>query len=210
MNKNMVLAALGGLLVGVLLGYTIGLSKGLDAAMAIRGGGAPEPMGPVPGGMPGLAQPMPQAGGPPAPSPQQVAEAQQRIAMNQVIVAKDPKNVAAWIGLGNDYFDTRQFQKAIDAYAAALKLQPANPDVLTDQGVMYEQLADYDRALANFEQAQKVDPKHVQSLYNIGVVWSRHKNDPIKAAAAWKKVVELAPQSSQAAEARTGLSQLGR
>jgi cytochrome c-type biogenesis protein CcmH/NrfG len=191
----------------MLAGYSIGVSKGMEA-MAGR-------PGPVAAAPPGMGMPPPGAGAPPAAapgmiSPQQLAEAQQRIAMTQQLVARDPKNVQAWIALGNDYFDTHQAQKAIDAYAAALKLQPANPDVLTDQGVMYQQLADYDHALANFEQAQKIEPRHMQSLYNIGVIWAHNKHDGAKAAAAWKKVIELAPTSPQATEARAGLAGLGK
>jgi tetratricopeptide (TPR) repeat protein len=223
MNKtlSMILTAAAGLFVGLLLGYTIGVNKGLEAA---RGGAAgqgaaamPSPGMPSPGMPPaGMPHPrMPSAGGPLAgvparEDPQAVAAAQQRIAMNQQLLARDPKNVTAWIALGNDYFDTHQAQQAIDAYAAALKLQPANPDVLTDQGVMYEQLADYDHALANFDQAQKIDPRHVQSAFNLGVIWGKYKNQPAKAAVAWKRVLELAPNSPQAAEARQNLAALGQ
>jgi len=208
MNKtlSMVLTAAAGLLVGLLLGYTIGVSKGLEAgrgAPVVQGAAGMPPSGMPPAGMP-------PAGGPAQDDPRALAAAQQRIAMSQQIVAKDPKNAAAWIALGNDYFDTHQAQKAIDAYGAALKLQPANPDVLTDQGVMYEQLADYDHALANFDQAQKIDPRHVQSAFNLGVIWGRYKNEPAKAAAAWKRVVELAPNTPQAAEARKNLAALGQ
>jgi tetratricopeptide (TPR) repeat protein len=200
MQNKVLFGVAGGLLVGLLAGYIIGFevhdAQARRAPGAAMGQGAPQGLPP-----PGTGQ----AG----PGPAQLAEYQQRIDMNQRIVAKDPKNTAAWIALGNDYFDTRQIQRAIDAYGAALKLQPNNPDVLTDQGVMYEQLADFDRALANFEQAQRIAPTHVQSVYNIGVVWSKHKNDPVKAAAAWRKVLELAPTSPQAAEARQGLASLG-
>lgn len=206
MNNKVLWGTAGGLLVGLLAGYIIGFE--VHDAQARRGdvgGGMPSGMGQPPPGMgqppPGMAQQ--------GPGPAQLAEYQQRIDMNQRLVAKDPKNVAAWIALGNDLFDTRQFQRSIDAYGEALKLNPNNPDVLTDQGVMYEQLADYDRALANFEQAQRIAPNHVQSAYNIGVVWSKHKNDPAKATAAWKKVIQMAPTSPQAAEARQGLAQMG-
>jgi len=212
MNKNSMIAAVGGLLVGILLGYTIGMSKGMDSARAmIRDAGpmaAPAPG--LPAGMPPAAMPPPAPGGLPQLPAAMVAEATQRIDMNQRIVAKDPKNVGAWIGLGNDYFDTRQFQRSIDAYGEALKLQPANPDVLTDQGVMYEQIGNYDKALANFEQAQKVNPAHVQSMYNIGIVWMKHKQDDRKALAAWRRVLEMAPTSPQASEARTFLAELER
>lgn len=196
-----------GLLVGLLAGYIIGFE--VHDAQARRGdlGGMPPGMGQMPPGMGNQLPPpaMAQQG----PSPAQLAEYQQRIDMNQRLVAKDPKNRAAWVALGNDYFDTRQLQRSIDAYGEALKLDPNDPNVLTDQGVMYEQLADYDRALANFEQAQRVAPTHVQSMFNIGVVWSKHKNDPAKAAAAWKKVIQIAPTSPQAAEARQSLAQMG-
>ncbi|HET9551804.1 MAG TPA: tetratricopeptide repeat protein [Anaeromyxobacteraceae bacterium] len=209
MNQNTIIAAVGGLLVGTLAGYTIGMKKGMDAAsdMVKAAGGMPAAAAPAPAMPPGGA-PAPAPGAPAGQSPQQVAELTQRIDMNLRIVAKDPKNVAAWIALGNDYFDTRQLQKSIDAYGEALKLQPGNPDVLTDQGVMYEQQGNFDQALANFEQANKIAPTHVQSLYNIGVVYS-HKKDAAKAAAAWRKVIETAPTSPQAAEARAGLAQLG-
>ena len=205
MNKNSMIAAVGGLLVGILLGYTIGMSKGMEAARAmIRDAG---PLAAAPAGLPpGLPPGMP-PGGAPAPMVDMGA-AQQRIDMNLRIVAKDPKNLGAWVMLGNDYFDTRQFQRSIDAYGEALKLQPNNPDVLTDQGVMFEQTANYDKALANFEQAQRVAPTHVQSIYNIGIVYMQHKKDDRKALAAWKRVVELAPTSPQASDARRFLVEL--
>jgi tetratricopeptide (TPR) repeat protein len=208
MNNKVLWGTAGGLVVGLLAGYIIGFE--VHDAQSRRGdlGGMPPGMGQLQMPPPGMGQ-APQGGLPAAPGPAQLAEYQQRIDMNQRLVAKDPKNVAAWIALGNDYFDTRQIQKSIDAYGAALKLNPNNPDVLTDQGVMYEQVADFDRALANFEQAQRIAPNHVQSAYNIGVVWSKHKSDPVKAAAAWKKVIQMAPNSPQAAEARQGLAQLG-
>jgi cytochrome c-type biogenesis protein CcmH/NrfG len=214
MNQNTIIAAIAGLLVGILGGYTYGMKKGMDAAsdmVKAAGGMAPGAAAPVPAMPPGAAPaPAPVPGAPAGgPSPQQLAEFTQRIDMNQRIVAKDPKNLAAWIALGNDYFDTRQLQKSIDAYGEALKLQPGNPDVLTDQGVMYEQQGNFDQALANFEQANRLNPGHVQSLYNIGVVWA-HKKDAAKAAAAWRKVIETAPSSPQAVEARAGLAQLGQ
>jgi tetratricopeptide (TPR) repeat protein len=204
MRNDVLFGTAGGLLVGLLAGYIIGFEVHDGQARAAQ----PQP--PAGGMPPGAMQQAPPPGmGQAGPNPGQLAEYQQRIDMNQRIVAKDPKSVGAWIALGNDYFDIRQFQRSIDAYGEALKLQPNNPDVLTDQGVMFEQIADFDRALANFEQAQRIAPNHVQSLYNIGVVWSKHKKEPAKAAAAWKRLIEIAPTSPQAAEARQGLTELG-
>ena len=212
MNKNLLLGAVGGLLFGILIGYTIGLSKGMSEAQKLLGS-APLPAfdvaAPATGGMPSQLPPqMPPGmpGGATAPS----AEVFQRIEMNQKLVAKDPKLVGVWIQLGNDYFDTRQHQKAIDAYAKALALNPGNPDVLTDQGVMYRDSGRFDEAIANFEKAGKIDPRHVQSVYNLGVVWANDKHDTAKATAAFNKVISMAPTSPQAGEARKALADLAR
>jgi tetratricopeptide (TPR) repeat protein len=210
MNKNLLLGAVGGLLVGVLVGYTIGLSKGMSEAQKLLGSaplpafdGAPSMPPPMPQQMPaGMPGAQPQA----APSP----EVFQRIEMNQKLVAKDPRLVGVWIQLGNDYFDSRQHQKAIDAYGRALAINPNNPDVLTDQGVMYRDTGRFDEAIANFEKANKIDPSHVQSAYNLGVVWANDKHDAARATAAYNKVISIAPTSPQAGDARRALADLNK
>ncbi|MDD2899542.1 MAG: tetratricopeptide repeat protein [Desulfuromonadaceae bacterium] len=117
----------------------------------------------------------------------------QRIAQAEKVVAQDPKNLNAWISLGNDYFDTEQSQKAIEAYGKALEIDPNNPNILTDQGVMYRKVGWYDKALINFEKAQKIDPKHVQSLFNSGIVYAVDLKDHVKARPYWKKILEIDP-----------------
>ncbi|HEX7623891.1 MAG TPA: tetratricopeptide repeat protein, partial [Anaeromyxobacteraceae bacterium] len=133
---------------------------------------------------------------------------QQRLAAEERLTAQNPKDAQAWIALGNDYFDTNQAQRAVDAYAKALALQPDNPDVLTDQGVMYRKLQAFDKAVANFQRASQVDPHHVQSIYNLGVVYAFDLKDQAKAIAAWNRVIEVAPQSPQAGQARQNIQEL--
>ncbi len=116
---------------------------------------------------------------------------QARIAQAEKILAQDPKNLQAWIQLGNDYFDTEQPQKAINAYDKALELKPDNPNVLTDQGVMYRKVGRYDKAVANFEKAQAIDPKHLQSIFNLGLVYADDLKQPDKALQAWSRYLEL-------------------
>ncbi len=127
----------------------------------------------------------------------------QRIAQAEKVVTQDPKNVNAWISLGNDYFDTEQTQKAIEAYSKALEINPNNPNVLTDQGVMYRKVGWYDKALANFEKAIQYDPKHVQSLFNAGIVYSVDLKDHVKARPYWKKVLEIEPNGATAQQIKS-------
>jgi cytochrome c-type biogenesis protein CcmH/NrfG len=140
---------------------------------------------------------------PPAPG-----EIQRRIAAEEQLVAQDPRNVRAWIDLGNDYFDTHQRQKAIDAYGKALELQPNDPDVLTDQGVMYRDLGAYDKAILNFKKASEIDPKHLQSAFNLGVVYAHDLKDTAKAIQAWHRIIEIAPASREAAQAQQAIEEI--
>lgn len=131
----------------------------------------------------------------------------QRIAQAEKVVAQDPKNVNAWISLGNDYFDTEQSQKAINAYGKALEINPNNPNVLTDQGVMFRKVGWYDKALANFEKANKIDPSHLQSLFNAGIVYAVDLKQPEKATLYWEKYLKLDTSSPTALQIKSMMEQ---
>jgi Flp pilus assembly protein TadD len=208
LNRNIMFALIGGLAAGFLAGYFVFSSGSHEAAPIVAAPTNAAPILPVPslgGGVPGGA-PGALPAGPGLPS----AEIQARIARIEAAVLADPKNHDAWAALGNEYFDSHQPQKAVTAYSRALALKPNDPNVLTDQGVMYRDLGQFDKAIANFQQANKLDPNHLQSLINIGVVYSSNLDKPAEAAKAWNKIIALAPNSEQAAQARQMLSQLKR
>jgi cytochrome c-type biogenesis protein CcmH/NrfG len=182
-------------LIGVGLGLVIGLLGGLLLGISMGGSDAP----PAP-----IAQ-QPAPGGAPPPGAANVAG---RISMLEQITAREPKNAQAWVELGNAYFDTREPKKAADAYGRALEVQPNNPDVLTDQGVMFRDLGLADQALANFQKAAAIDPQHLQSRFNQGIVLAFDKKEPQKAIAVWNDLVKQAPTSQQAAQARQLIGEL--
>ena len=204
MNRNIMFALVGGLAAGFLAGYFVFGGGSRDAALPAAATAAPIMPAPSLGGaLPGVA-PGSMPTGPMLPS----AEAQARIAQVQAALLADPKNHDAWVALGNEYFDSHQAQKAVEAYDKALALKPGDPNVLTDQGVMYRQLGQFDKALATFQKANKLQPNHVQSLFNIGIVYANDLDKPAEAAKALNRVLALAPTSDQAAQARQMLSQL--
>jgi len=124
------------------------------------------------------------------------------------IVKNDPISAKTWISLGNRYFDSRQRQKAIEAYAKALQLEPDNPDVLTDQGVMYRELGAFDKAIANFQRASAIDPRHLPSLLDLGILYAQDLKDHDKAIKTWTHLIQIAPASVQAARAQAYIDQL--
>lgn len=177
MNKESSLIAVVALIVGLLGGYLI--------FSISNAGKAQQPGAAIPAG----------SGSP--------TDYVQRIAQAEKIVAQDPKNLNAWISLGNDYFDTEQTQKSINAYGKALEIDPNNPNVLTDQGVMFRKIGWYDKALVNFEKAQKIDPRHVQSLFNAGIVYAVDLKDHVKARPYWKKILEIDPNGATAMQVKS-------
>lgn len=105
----------------------------------------------------------------------------------------NPKDVSALTELGNLYFDAAQYATAIGYYTRSLNEAPKNPDVRTDMGIAYYYTGDADRALKEFDQALKDDPRHVQTLFNVGVVKDKGKNDPKGAIAAWESLLKIDP-----------------
>ena len=181
MNKDSILIATVALIVGLFGGYLIFSISNADKAQ--------QPTVAVQGG----------SGSP--------VDYSQRISQAEKVVAQDPKNLNAWISLGNDYFDMEQPQKSINAYGKALEIEPNNPNLLTDQGIMFRRVGWYDKAIANFEKAGKIDPNHLQSLYNIGLVYATDLKQPEKAFSYWRRYLQLDSSSQTALQIKSMMAQ---
>ena len=131
-----------------------------------------------------------------------------QIATAQALIDRDPTDANGWIALGNAYFDAARMQEAVKAYDKALALKPDNPEVLTDQGVMYRELGQYDKAMANFKNASTLNPRHQPSILDLGVLYAQDLKDAAKAMQAWNRVIEIDPESSQASKARWYIEQM--
>ena len=144
----------------------------------------------------------------PAPAP--VVNQQQQTTILEGIVAREPDNRNAWIRLGHNFFDSGQPVKAIEAYARALELNGNDPNILTDQGVMYRRLGWFDKAISNFEKASNIDKNHQQSLYNLGIVYRYDLQDFDKAITAWEQFIAINPGGPGADQIRSELEILKR
>ena len=139
----------------------------------------------------------------PAPAP--VVNQQQQTSILEEIVAREPGNRNAWVQIGHSYFDSDQPMKAIHAYAKALELNGNDPNILTDQGVMYRRVGWFDKAISNFEKAQTIDINHQQSLYNMGIVYRYDLQDFAKARVVWEQFIAIDPGSPGARQVQSEL-----
>jgi cytochrome c-type biogenesis protein CcmH/NrfG len=105
----------------------------------------------------------------------------------------DPKNAALLIQIAGIYQSTHQFKKAADYFAKALELDPKNVSAHTEMASCLYYSGDVDGAITQLNEALKYNPKDADSLFNLGMIKYRGKNDPGGAIAAWQALVESNP-----------------
>ena len=123
-------------------------------------------------------------------------------------VKKDPKNVNAWVELGNLMMDTRRFQEAIDAYTKALELDPRNVNVRADMGTCYRYIGKPDSAVREYKKVLEVDPRHLNARKNMAIVLAYDLHDNTQAVKEFEKVLEMEPNSPDADRIRAEIQKL--
>jgi cytochrome c-type biogenesis protein CcmH/NrfG len=74
-----------------------------------------------------------------------------------------------------------------------LDVDPKNIAVRDDYASCLYYLGDVDGALAQLNQSLTYDPKHAGTLFNIGLIEWKGKDDVNSAVASWQKLLRLNP-----------------
>ena len=117
-------------------------------------------------------------------------------------------DAAVRTALGNVYFDGERYDQAVTWYEAALALNPRDVDVSTDLAVAYYYTRQTDRALAQIDRSLQINPTHLKTLLNQGIIRAFGKQDLQGAAESWQRVVDIAPSSEEGRRAQQGLDGL--
>ena len=133
---------------------------------------------------------------------------EQKVTALKSVAEKDPKNAKPRIELGNLYFDAERYDDAIAWYEQAVALQPNDENLSTDLGVCYYYTNQPDKALVRFDASLKINPKHVKTLLNVGIVRAFGKQDLPGATKAWEQVIAIEPNSTEAQAAKRALDTL--
>jgi cytochrome c-type biogenesis protein CcmH/NrfG len=118
----------------------------------------------------------------------------------QDVLQKDPKNVSAWIKLGNTTMDAGRFAEAAEAYGKALELDPTDVNVRVDRGICYRRIGRSDLAVEHFRKALEYDPNHLYAHKNLGVVLGNDFRQYGEAADHFQMYVNLAPGAPDRAQ----------
>ncbi|MEW6418947.1 MAG: tetratricopeptide repeat protein [Nitrospirota bacterium] len=142
------------------------------------------------------------------PFPAGPVQTQNEIGLLQDAVRKDPKNLSAWINLGNIMMDTSRFDEAIDAYQHALELDPENVDVRVDMGTCYRSIGRPDKAVEEFRKAVKINPRHLYAHRNLGVVLAFDIGDKKSAIKEFEEYLRLSPDTPDTQRIRQEIAKL--
>jgi len=111
------------------------------------------------------------------------------------------------VASGNWYYDRKNWPRAIEAYEKAIALGVDNSDVRTDLGNAYRFSDRPQKALEQYEIAQKQNPQHENSLFNQGGLYAFSLNQPEKALEIWRAYLARFPQSPNALRTRELISE---
>ena len=122
----------------------------------------------------------------------------------------DPLNPDLLASLGNLYYDAQQYPIAVDYYARVLQSKPSDAAVRTDMGTAFWFMGKADKAIAEFEKALTYVPDNPNTLFNLGMVRWRGKQDAAGAAAAWRKLLATDPNYPERSRVEQMLAEVGK
>jgi cytochrome c-type biogenesis protein CcmH/NrfG len=106
----------------------------------------------------------------------------------------DPNNADLLNQVGNIYRITHQFDLAASYYQKSLDVNPKNVGPRTDLASCLYYKGDVDGAIAQLDKSLSYDPKHAGTLFNLGLIRWRGKNDAKGAVDAWEKLLKYNPK----------------
>jgi Flp pilus assembly protein TadD len=134
-----------------------------------------------------------------------------RLADLQSCVASHPDNLQCNLDLAALYYKAGQYPQAQVNYERAVQLDPHNASVLAKLAGTYIYQQKFPQAVTTLQDAAAIEPTSAQIHLLLGL--SLSKLDPPRmddAAVSWRKVMELAPGTELASQARQYLTEAGR
>jgi len=89
----------------------------------------------------------------------------------QNAIILDPKNVDAYMALGEAYQDKNDLDNTIDCYCHAAKLDPNCPRLFCNLGLTLWEKGYIDEAIVAYHKAININPKYEIAFNNLGVVY---------------------------------------
>ncbi len=230
MNKENILCAIVGLLLGFIVGFMFANNVNQKATLPMQAAMKQNPN--MPEGHPDIngmnqmsaSSPQIQEAVEKAQKEPENFEAQVKAAeMNYQIEAYDksieylkqankikPDDYPTVVNIGNAYFDSGNYAEAEKWYSSALEKKTDDENVRTDLGLtfIFRDPPNYDRAIKEFETVLAKNINHPQALQNLTVAYTK-KGNAAKATETVNKLVEVDPTNAAVAKLREEIKNIG-
>jgi len=110
----------------------------------------------------------------------------------------DPNNEDLLVQVARIYEATHQFPEAASYFEKASQANPKDPNVRIQLASCLFYTGDNDGAIAQLRKVLQDHPKDANSLFNLGFVEWKGKNDSAGAVATWKELLQSHPELEQA------------
>lgn len=125
----------------------------------------------------------------------------------RLVLDKDPSNAEALISAGNCLIELKDFPAALEMFGRIDLEDITDPVTLFNIGLIFFDNGDADKAVAYWSHSLKVKSDFLDSYYQLGLAHLR-RNESAPALEAFKKYLELDPDSEKADQVRTFVSYL--
>jgi tetratricopeptide (TPR) repeat protein len=99
-------------------------------------------------------------------------------------IVKDPQNTTLYVDFAEIAMSHQSFLTGIEMINTGLKLRPGAADLYLARGVLFVQMANYDKAEADFEKAEQLDPRQGLTAAAQGMVAEeKNQSNPDQALA---------------------------
>jgi len=99
------------------------------------------------------------------------------------------------VNKGDKALQNKDFQTAIEAYQAALKIKPAERGTQLKIAEIYFQQGEYENARDAFAAFLKLEPRNVNALNYLGYIYEDKLKDYQAAAQQYEQVLEISPRN---------------
>ena len=108
-----------------------------------------------------------------------------------------PLDPALYYSRGWDFYQGKQYDKAISEYNEAIRLEPNNAAYYFARGVAYIDTKDYDKAISDYNEAVRLEPDNAAAYNNRGTAYDEmEKYD--KAISDYNDAIKLEPNFASA------------
>lgn len=132
-----------------------------------------------------------------------------QIKVYESLVQRDPDNIEHRARLGGLYFRRGDWDRAKEHFAEAVELDPHNVQLRTRLAMTYWHGGDTNRGIQQLDEAIGINPSLIDARFYKAILLSKLAERKSEAIGELRKVIELAPGSRFAREARAQLMELG-